>query len=470
MRYMHHNYDSGIFNLVTEYENNTKLGLAIFLEEGAYRQLIDYYEKEEQFHKALDVAEQAISSHNYSVDFYLRKAVLLIDTGKVDQALYTLDQANAIAPATLDVTLLRAEAMTYNGEGDIALQLLNQLKSEVNREALSEIFMVEALIHEYQENFELMFFALRASLKENPRNDVALERLWLSVELSRNYEASIRLHEEIIDQHPYSSLAWYNLGHAHAYLGNYEEAIDAYEFAFVIDEKFEFAYRDCADLCFETKQYDKALKYYHELLEHFDADGDLLLRIGQCHQENGDIDKACSHYRQASRLDPLNDEVYFHLGQCYAHAERWKEALRYFHKAVQIEDRQEEYYEALAVTYYELKEYDKALPCFERANEIAPENSLFWINHAAFLWETGRGEAALKVLDEAEDHAVDGELIFARIACLFYLGRRQEAAYWLVDALEEAYEAHAILFQLIPELQEDPLITSIIRDFEGTME
>ncbi len=466
---MHNNYE-GIFNLVTEYENSTKLGLAIFLDEEDYRQLIDYYEKEEQFHKALDVAEQAISSHNYSVDFYLRKATLLIDTGRVDQALYTLDQANAIAPAELEVTLLRAEAMTYNGQGEEALALLQQLKPDVNKEALSEIYMVEALIHEYQENFELMFFALRACLRENPRNDVALERLWLSVELSRNYEASIKLHEEIIDQHPYSSLAWYNLGHAHSYLGNYAEAIDAYEFAFVIDEKFEFAYRDCADLCFETKQYDKALKYYHELQDHFDPDGDLLLRIGQCHQQNGNHAKALSFYRQANRLDPLNDEVYFHLGQCYAHAERWKEALRYFHKAVQIEDRQEEYYEALAVTYYELKEYEKALPCFQRANEIAPENSLFWINHAAFLWETGRGEAALELLEEATEYAVDGELAFARIACLFYLGRRQEAAYWLVDALEEDYAAHSILFQLVPELENDPLITSTIADFNEDME
>ncbi|GJM36263.1 MAG: hypothetical protein DHS20C18_52640 [Saprospiraceae bacterium] len=466
MRYMHNNYDSGIFNLVTEYENNTKLGLAIFLEEFAYKQLIDYYEKEEQLDKALDVVEQAISSHNYSVGFYLRKAELLIDMGQVEQALCTLDQANSIAPAELEITLLRAEAMTYSGKSEEALVLLLPLKSEVNQEALSEIYMVEALIHEYREDFELMFYCLRASLQENPRNEVALERLWLSVELSRNYEASIKLHEEIINEHPYSSLAWYNLGHAHAYLGNYEEAIDAYEFAFVIDEKFEFAYRDCADLCFETKQYDKSLKYYHELLEHFDADGDLLLRIGQCHQEKGDFDKARKYYRKANHLDPLNDEVYFHLGQCYAHEQKWKEALRYFHKAVQIEDRQEEYYEALAIVYYELKQYEKALPCFERANEIAPENSLFWMNHAAFLWETGRGEMALELLEEAEDYAVGGELIFARIACLFYLGRRQEAAYWLVEALEEAYDSHTVLFQLISGLQDDPLVTSIIADFK----
>ena len=96
----------------------------------------------------------------------------------------------------------------------------------------------------------------------------------------------------------------------------------------MINKEFEFAYRDCAEMCFETRKYHKALQCYQEVLDLFDPDQDIFLRVGQCYQHLGNYAIAKNFYENAVRLDPMNDEVYFHLGECFAHEGSWKKAIR----------------------------------------------------------------------------------------------------------------------------------------------
>lgn len=464
---MNKKYSQAFFDLVAEYENLSENGIPAFFDEKVYLKLIAFYREDDQLDRALEVVEHALQHHGFSSDFYIKKAQLLLDAHKEEETLQVLDKAATFAPSEPEINLLRAEALIYMGYAQDAFSIIEQLKENNDRKVLSDVYLVEALAYESREEFERMFYALKAALKENPANKEALERLWLCVELSKKYEESVALHEEILEVDAYSFMAWYNLGHAHAYLGNYEVAIEAYEYAFLIDENFEYAYRDCADLCFELKQYNKALNIYLEYVENFEADGDVLLFIGRCYQYMGDYDAARTAFTRAIYLDPLNDEVYFHIGECYARENNWDNAIHYYRKALSIEDQQEEYYAALALAYVQTEVDEKAAPNFKRAIDIAPEESKYWINYANFLMETGQGEAALQLLEEAEDYAAGTELLYARIACLFYIGRRQEALYWLGEALYEDYAAYPSLFHFYPALEEDREIVGMVQEFMG---
>lgn len=462
---MNNERDQAIYDLVVEYESNSKRGLEVFLSEKSYQQLIDYYEEEGQLDRALEVAGHAIHHHNYSIDFYLRKAHLLIDTHHEQDALETLDQAALFAPTEIEIDLLRAEAFIYMDRIDDALALLEERKVNVSKEALSDILLVEAMAHEHQEEYELMFYTLSRALRENHSNEEALERVWLAVELSKKYEESISLHEYILDIDAYSYLSWYNLGHAHAYLGNYQEAVEAYEFAFVINERFEYAYRDCAELCFEMKRYRKALKCYQEILELFEPDSELLLRIGQCYREMGNYIDARKYFHRAIQLDPLNDEVHFHIGECYADEGKWKQAVRSFRKALSIENSREEYYAALAEAFFHTNEWEKASPLYRAAVDIAPEDIRYWLRYVAFLLATESYREALNCTEEAEDYDLGVEVLYARIAILFSMGRRKEAFYWLGEALAEDYDLHRVVFDLAPELEQDSALLSMIASY-----
>lgn len=466
---MRHNTDDNnqwIQDLVAEYELISKTGSTFFFDEKAYAQLITYYEKEEQLDRALEVADHALNHHGFSVDFYIKKAQLLIDLRREYLALDVLDQAAVFAPNELEITLLRAEALTYIDRSEEALDLLENSKVSAEGEDLSDILLVEAIVYEYEEEYERMFYALKAALQEFPGNLEALERLWLAVDLTRKYEESIPMLEEVINNDPYAFLAWYNLGHAYAYLGHYEEAIDSYEYAFVINEDFEFAYRDCAELCFELKQFNKALKYYTEILENFEPDSEVLLCIGQCYQNLQNYLSARDFYHRALHFDPLNDEVHFHIGECYAAEGKWRSALKCYQKAISIEDRQEDYFAAQAAAFMHLKEFDKAQEAFRQATTLAPESDRFWLQYATFLLEIDHAQEALYVLEEAEESAAGASLLYGRVACLFSLGKRREAMALLGEALEEEYEAHLTLFEMNPTLGLDPEVLGLIAAYK----
>ena len=423
------------------------------------------YREDDQLDRALEVVEHALKHHSFSSDFYIKKAQILLDSHKEEETLQVLEQAAIFAPSEPEIFLLKAEALIYLGYSHDAFEILEDLKNSSDKKVLSDAYLVEALAYESQEEFERMFYALKAALKENPANKEALERLWLCVELSKKYEESVALHEEILDDDAYSFMAWYNLGHAHAYLGNYQLAIEAYEYAFLIDENFEYAYRDCADLCFELKEYQKALSIYLEYIENFEADGDVLLLVGRCYQYLKDYDAARLAYTRAIYLDPLNDEVYFHIGECYAGEQAWDNAIHYYQKALSIEDQQEEYYAALGEAYAQIEADEDAAPNFKRAIDIAPEESKYWIKFANFLMEADRATEALELLEEAENFAAGTELLYSRIGCLFNIGRRQEALYWLGEALYEDYKAYPSLFKFYPALENDAEVVATIATF-----
>lgn len=466
---MNRKYSQAIADLVAAYEATAQSGVNQFLDPQAYHELISYYEEDEQLDRALEVTELAIAHYQFSAEFYTRKAHILLEAQQELKALEALSIATIYAPNSLEIKILEAEALTYLNRTEEAMELLETSKFDLNRNALemSEILLAESLIYQHKEEYELMYYILESALKENPKNKEALDRVWLAVELSKQYENSVKLHEWVIDQDPYSALAWYNLGHTNAYLGNYEAAIEAYEYAFIIDNKFEYAYRDFSDLCFEMKKYQRALDGYLEMIDHFEAESESLLRIGQCYKELDNIDEAWAFFLKALQLDTLNDEVYFHLGTCYAAQGCYKEALKAFQKAINIEDLQEDYYIALGETYFNLNDFAAAKASFSQAITLAPEQTHCWIKYCHYLLKMEQGEKALALMMEAMEQSYDTSLVYGQIACLFYLGRNQEAMYRLGDALIDDFMSHDTLFTVYPPLVEEEAIHDQINVYLG---
>ncbi len=455
-----------LLDLIEEYEAAKKKAETTFFTEPDFKTLIRFYEKEEEYHTALNIVEDALVNYPYSVDFYIYKAELLIGTNQEDKAIETLNEAALYAPGEIKIDLLYAEALTYLGHYQDAHQTIERIKLQhTNKADWAEIFLTESLIYECQEQYENMFYALKHLLSESPDNIEALERFWLAVELSKKQEESIPVFEEVIERHPYASIAWHHLGHANAYLGQYDEAIDAFEFAIVSGKEFEAAYKDCAELCFEIKDYPKALKWYLEILEFFEPDSDLFLRIGQCYQYLEQYALARTYLTRAMHLDHLNDEVYFHIGECFSNEKKWKSAINAYEKALKIEDSREEFYVGIAEAYYQNDDWEKAKEAFQKAIRIVPEEDFYWISLVSFLIETGQAEEGLETIEQARDYVDSLEITYCRIACLFVLGHRQEAYYWLSEVLTEDFSKHRLLFRWLPELEEDPGVIALLSTF-----
>lgn len=459
-----HNFQNEhtILNLVSEYEAMSQKGTVVSIEEKDFFRLIEYYQDKYLFRNVFDVINHGLIQYPQSIRLYIRKAQLEIEISQVTDAMVTLKAAQNLAPADLEQMLIRIEALCSVGNLQEASYLIADLLPEPAEDEVGSSVFWESQMSGYSNQFESMYHTLKGILLEDPADDDALERIWVCIEFLHKYEESIELHQKILDVNPYSYRAWYNLGQAYTCLGNLEKAAMAFEYAYLANENFQDAYRECAAIHFDLKKYDKALQCYEEILENFSVDCDLLMNIGKCYAAMKDYQTAKAYYLQAIKLDPQKDEAHFLFGLCLSHLNDWKKAVNSFKKAIKLENRKEEYYAGLAEAYYHLGYLEEAARSFQIATEIAPDIIIYWIQYISFLLESGQPALALQVLEEAETYTDDSSLSYCRIACLFQMGNRKEAIYRFIEALTHNYSMHTSLFDLHPDLEFDPDVQKVL--------
>jgi tetratricopeptide (TPR) repeat protein len=239
------------------------------------------------------------------------------------------------------------------------------------------------------------------------------------------------------------------------------------EYSFLINPDFEMGYLDCAEMCTQLKRYDQALKIYQELIENCGGDSEELVRVAECEFHIDRIRDCKRTLIEALKLDSYNDEAYYYLGRCFNKLGKYKNAASALIKAIDLEDRREEYYAELAFAYQNSGEPGKADFYFRKATETGPELDTYWYMHVRFLIGLNEYEKALDILEEAEYQTSSPELDYCKVICLFSLKRRSKAMSALRDALVESFSAHALLFELMPDLQEDNEISSMVRYYQG---
>lgn len=459
--------DHSLIILVNEFEKMSERDEVSFFKENDFLKLIRYYEKELLFDKAIEVVDYAITQHGFSADLHIRKAELFLAIRNSEKALSMLEMAEVYAPSEPEIHLLRAKIMCGNGDFGEALQIIENTKINASEDELSDIYLAEAQVFEALKDYNKMYECLRKSLAFDHDNESALEKVWVCTELTKKYQESIRFHKDLINKSPYSFLAWYNLGHAYACKGRYEEAIEAYEFSYLINEEFELGYRECADLCFQTCYYERAKDIYDEALQLFGPDADLLISLGECFLKLEDYDSAQSYFTKASKLDPYKDEVYYFLGLCHSKANRWLSAVNSYFKAIELDDRREEYFCSLAEAFSQLKEYTKAHYYFQKATELGPELPEMWHPHAAFLIRIGEYDQAEDVITEGEFHAGGAALLYCRAALHFARFGEKEGLESLRLALIEDIRMAEMIYDLMPSCKDIIKVEQLISFYQG---
>ena len=453
-----HDYNNNetIETLVLEYEVLSQQGTVGFYEETVFLQIAEHYEKREKLNQALDVIAHAIEQNNYSSRLFLKKARLLLEKGFQHSALEAIEKAETLAPFSDEIKCFKIQLLIDQGYLKPASQIIESIEHKGDKTLASPLYYFKALIFEQRNEYRKMFKMLRKALYTDYSNQDALKKVWISVELSRSYKESRDLHLHLIDKDPYNYVAWHNLGHAYFCMEEYRNAEEAFEFAFLANKSFEFAYRDCAEARIKLKEYDRALECYEDVLSLFKADSDLYINIGYCYEAMEDMELAMVCYEKSFLFDLNNPRAYFRKGECYMKEGMWNEAIMAYKHACALDGNKGEYLVALAEAYYQNDNDDLADDAFYRATESMPESRKYWLQYANFLIDKNRGEDALDLIYLAEQNTGAGtDLLYFKVVCLFQCNNRKEALYNLKLALQQDFDLHSQLFELNPALKKD---------------
>ncbi len=452
-----------IVSLVSQFEHNYANGNLAFISEKNLIELIQYYESELMYRKALEVVSVGITQYNYNADFLIAKARIHFKMAEFSKAIHYLDKAETIAPFDNEIQLLKVKVLASDDKFTEAMAIIAELKQICSSWELVEVYLCEAFVFETMHDFDGMFFSLAESLKRDHKNEDALERIWLAVELSKRYFDSIRLHDELLEQDPYSHLSWFNLGHAYACIGEYENAIDALEYSFIVNREFNNAYMDCADICVQTGKYKKALEVFLEAEKINGFDEELSLKIAECQFLLGNTGAAKVNLLKSIKMDPYSDEAYHILAKCYAKEEKWNHAIKAFHKAIAIDEGVEEYYLGIGEAYYHVGSFDKAEKFLQTATSIAPEASQYWCGYLSFLIKTRQITKAIDVIEnEALQATFGADILYCQFVALHLNGNFEAAVKVLEEALVEDIDQHSLIFEIEPEFKLNKQVNSII--------
>jgi tetratricopeptide (TPR) repeat protein len=155
----------------------------------------------------------------------------LLALNNTSDAFDALDQALLLSPSENEVKLLKANCLISEKEYNRAFSLLCDVSLSGSYRDKLNATISKATIHEKLKDYQQMFHQIKLVLDEEPSNEAAMEKLVL-YGVSTLISPRHRIFEGLLDKDPYADLAWYNLGQALSCIGEYDDALSAYEYSF----------------------------------------------------------------------------------------------------------------------------------------------------------------------------------------------------------------------------------------------
>ncbi len=450
--------------------NNLKNGKQFsFIEEESFLRLIDYFDDNDKLSSALEAVNFALEQFPYSSSLYIRKADILIATQNYYEGLSYLEKAEVLDSNDINLYILKTDAYLALDFQEKAANLLEEAIAIFDGEDRIELLFELADVYDDYENFDRVFNCLQLILEQEPTNEEALYKICFWADYTGKNEESIKIHEHIIDEHPYSQLAWFNLGTAYQGLKLYEKSIDAYLYAIAIDEKFDYAYRNLGDAYLRLRKYRDAIEALQKVLELSMPEDIIYEAIGYCYEKLRNPAQARFHYRKAVHLNASESRLYYKIAATYMEEGYWESAVKNIENAMSINRSQPDYHFAIAQCHVQLGHIKDAVVHFTQFIKARPKNVKGWKELIKCLFDAEFYEEALEQIYNAQKSTENKPLfIYYKSAVLFAMGKSKEALLQLQLGLETNPSLTRQFIDLDASLLQHSSVSEMISNYKNS--
>lgn len=461
-----HEEKDGIDELLKLY-NNLRNGYGSFIEEDAFERIIDYYDEKEELSKAIEATDTALEYFPYSSSLLIKKADLLLATRKYQQALETLEKAELFDAKDINLYILKTDVYLALDKQEMAVELLQNAIHDFEGEEKVDLLFELADVYDDYEEFDKVFDCLKIILEEEPTNEEALYKICFWTDFTGRSEESIRLHLKIIDEHPFSELAWFNLAAAYQGLKLYEKAIDAYQYAIAIDEKFDYAYRNIGDAYIRIRKYKEAIEALEKVLELSKPEEVIYEAIGHCYDRMHNYAQARFHYRKASHLNAEDSKLFYKIACTYFNEGQWASAAKQLETALKIHRNQHEYNLLMGECLLQMEETREAVQYLSTAVRVRPKNISGWEALIRCLYTGGYyAEARQQALAALRHTGGKAVFLYYLSAILFALNKPKEGLLFLEKGLSTSPKSLRKFIQLEPAILQKSQVVDVIARYK----
>ena len=468
MKHYPHQPNTRLKTLVGKYENVSQNDEPCSFEKAELLLLADYFEFEKFPEMALEVIDYGIIHFQKSSDLRVRKTRLLLYHFGYQLAIELLNQKQLSGLNAAQIDLLQLEILIAQGNIEESLSVAAALKYryQKTRSTLSNVFYLEALAYEKNDDFLKFFQALRNTLCINPKHKDAQGKLWMATELSKNSLESIELNKYLLEQEHYSAITWFNLGHAYYSEQEYEKAMEAFEFSIIINEEFDAAYLDLAEVCTILGLHKKSAQTYDKVINQFQIDElDIYVKYGESIIKSGEFRDARQPLQKGLLIDPFDTDLLFWLGETYRLDGKWETAIDCYGLALRVEDSRDDVHRSLAKCYFASEDFESGIAHYEAAIEINFLESSYRTELAKVMMNIENPREAEQVFTLAIEDIPEVKLQYHYAALLIVSAKETKGISILEKALQEDFLQHEEIYEFAPELEDHPKVSAIIQYF-----
>jgi tetratricopeptide (TPR) repeat protein len=247
----------------------------------------------------------------------------------------------------------------------------------------------------------------------------------------------------------------------------YEKAIDAYQYAIAIDEKFDYAYRNIGDAYIRLRKYKEAIEALEKVLELSKPEEVIYEAIGHCYDRMKNFAQARFHYRKASHLNPDDSKLLYKIACTYYNEGQWGSAIKQLESALKIHRTQAEYNLLMGECKLHLGEFKEAVQYLSAAVRTRPKNISGWEALIRCLYVAEYFPEARQQALAALSHTNNKPLFYYYLsAILFEMNKSKEAMLYLEKALSNAPKHLKKFVQLNPSILQNSQVVDIIAQYK----
>lgn len=197
-------------------------------------------------------------------------------------------------------------------------------------------------------------------VEKSPQHVEAERKYLQGLELMKagRYDEALNAFESILSIHEHAEI-YYNMGYIKASKELYEEALECFRRATLINNDFARAYKQMAEAYLKLGRHEEAEK--------------CLQLAGEIYMERRQDQEAEEMYQAVTRLKPDTINVYNSLGIIYRRQGRLRDAIEQYKKALLVHPTDENVYYNLSRAYLEVREFDQATVALEKSLEVNPD-------------------------------------------------------------------------------------------------
>jgi tetratricopeptide (TPR) repeat protein len=419
---------------IAKFESMLKTDDVYFFDSEDFEDIIHHYLNNGKISLAKKAIKIGLRQHPDSIELKLLDIEVLVFENNLDMAEQMLDQLQVVDSRNEEIYIQRANIYSKKDNHEAAVSLLEKAL-ELSNENL-DIYSLLGMEYLFMDDFELAKKSFMQCVRFDPHDYSSLYNVVYCFEFLEDYDGAIHYLNNYLENSPYSQVAWHQLGKQYMVKDLLDEALAAFDFAIISDDKFIGAYFEKGKVLEKMGKFNEAIANYETTIKIEDPTSHAYLRMGKCHEKLRNDDLAKYYYYQTVHEDPLLDKGWIAITEFYCRKKNHERALYYINKAINIDGDNPLYWKKCAGIHKELENLDEADFAFKQTVDLGNYELDTWLNWAAVVTANRDWDSAIQILIQGFEFYPEEAFIPYRISGLYHrLNEQPNAEKFLLTAL-----------------------------------